>query len=245
MVWGFFSLSVIALLAGCGTKTWDYVALGDSYPAGSGVEKSYVDYFAEHIAEDLGVKVDVHNFAQSGISTTTLLNKLRTSSDLRDSIKSAEVITIFTGWNDLWSELEDFRREECGGEDNLDCIREEVARLKLDIEGIFDEILSLTSAQDTLIRVADYSILPIKSWQYRGVFDILREVCYEDWREHLIEAAEARGITVVYTYHVLNGPNGDQPMDESITQEDGIHVNDEGHRLIARLHREAGYEYAP
>jgi hypothetical protein len=34
-------------------------------------------------------------------------------------------------------------------------------------------------------------------------------------------------------------------MDESITQEDGIHVNDEGHRLIARLHREAGYEYAP
>ncbi len=247
MVIGLCGLTVMvsALTAGCGPKTWDYVALGDSYPSGHGVEKSYVDYYAEFIEQDLEVQVEVHNFSRSSQSATLLLDQLRNKPEIREAIREAEVITIYTGWNDLFRQLEFYKREECGGEDNLDCIREEVVALNADLEAILDEILSLTSAQDTLIRIAESNIPVMNSWLYKGWFEILRGPCYEDWRVPLIEAAEARGITVVYTYHVLNGPDGDLPMDESITQSDGIHPNEEGHKLIARLHREVGYEYGP
>jgi len=227
-------------------NTWDYVALGDSYPAGFGVEKSYVDYYAEFIEQDLGVQVEIHNFSVSGQSATTLLYKLRKDDELREAIKEAEVITIYTGWNDLFSELDQYGKGICGGEDNLDCIREEVAGLKTDIDAILDEILSLTSTQDTLIRIADTDIPVANSWIYKGWFDILKGPAYDDWREHLIRAAEQRGITVIYSYHALNGPNGDQPVDDSLTREgDVIHLNEEGHKLIAKLHREAGYEFVP
>ena len=247
MVIAFCGLSVLvsALTAGCGPKTWDYVALGDSWPAGYGVEKSYVDYYAEFIEQDLGVQVEVHNFSVSGQSATLLLGQLRNNVEIREAIQAAEVITIYTGWNDLFRQLELYRREECGGEDNLDCIRERVVTLNANIDGILDEILSLTSTQDTLIRIAENGIPLMNSWLDKGWFEILRGPCYEDWSEHLIAAAEARGITVVYTYHVLNGPDGDQPMDESIMQSDAIHPNDEGHKLLARLHRDVGYEYGP
>ena len=245
LVLSLLSVLLCALAAGCADKTWDYVALGDSYPAGLGVENSYVDYYAEFIAQDLGVEVEVHDFSRSGQSASALLKHLRDDQELREAIQKAEVITIYTGWNDLWNPLNAYHEEKCGGEDNLDCLREAVADLKTDIDAILDEILSLTSAQDTLIRIADTNIPLVKSWTYKGLFDTFQGLCYEDWREHLVEAAEERGITVVYTYHAMNGPNGDQPLDDSITQSDGIHVNEEGHRLIATLHREAGYEYSP
>ncbi|RLC70383.1 MAG: hypothetical protein DRI81_19175 [Chloroflexi bacterium] len=240
------ALSVLfgSLVVGCANKTWDYVALGDSTPAGYGVENSYVDYYAEFIEEDLGVQVEVRDFSRSGQSTSSLLNQLRANEDLRAALQDAEVITIWTGWNDLGEPLSQYRNETCGGEDNLECIREAVTALNANIDAILDEILSLTSPRDTLIRIADVGIPFVATWQYHGWFEMLQGPCYEVWRDHLIEAAEQRGITIVYTYHVLNGPNGDEKM-EGIYQSDGVHFNEEGHRLVARLHREVGYAYAP
>ena len=238
-----FMVGVIA--TGCSSKTWDYVALGDSYPHGHEVEYSYVDYYAEHIEQDLGVDVEVHNFARDGQTIGALREFVYEDEELRIAIKDAEVITIWTGWNDLWRPLEKYRRETCGGEDNLDCIRAEVAIMNSDFDAVLDEILSLTSTQDTLIRIADYGIPHVNSWKHKGWFDTLVGPCYETWRDHLVEAAEKRGITVVYTYHVLNGPTGDLPMDESITLDDRVHLNEEGHRLVAQLHREVGYDFAP
>jgi lysophospholipase L1-like esterase len=236
-------VTLSGLVAGCSTSTWDYVALGDSTPDGYGVSHSYVDYFAEFIEEDLGVQVEVHNFSRSGESTSTLLNRLRTNEDLHEALLEAEVVTIWTGWNDLGEPLAQYRSETCGGEDNLDCIREAVAALNTNIDAILDEILSLTSPQETLVRIADVGIPFVASWQNFGWFETLQRPCYEVWREYLIEAAEQRGITVVYTYRVLNGPNGDEKMD-GIYLSDGVHFNEAGQRLVARLHREVGYEYA-
>jgi lysophospholipase L1-like esterase len=239
------SVAIGTLAVGCAGGTWDYVALGDSTPDGYGVSSSYVDYFAEFIEEDLGAEVEVHNFSQSGQSTSSLLSQLEDRGDLREAIREAEVITIWTGWNDLVAPLGQYRSDMCGGEDNLDCIREAVAELNANIDAILDQILSLTSPQDALIRIADVGIPFVNTWTYNGWFETLQGPCYEAWRDHLIEAAEKRGITVVNTYHILNGPNGDQAVDEGLMQRDGVHFNEEGHRLVARLHREAGYAYAP
>jgi lysophospholipase L1-like esterase len=244
----FLSLSslISTLTAGCTNKKWDYVALGDSYPAGFRVEKSYVDYFAEYIEQDLEVMVEVQNFSRNGQKATTLLDTLRNNQELRDAITEAEVITIYTGLNDIWLLQDDYSDGNCGGDDNLDCIREGIPKLNSVIDSILDEILSLTNPQDTLIRIADTNIPHGNSWKYKGWFDILKGPLFDDWREHLIEAAEARDIVVVYTHYALNGQNGDQPMDRSLTLEnDQTHLNEEGHKLIAELHREAGYQLAP
>jgi hypothetical protein len=155
------------------------------------------------------------------------------------------VITIWTGWNDLKEPLGQYRADECGGEDNLDCIREAVVELNANMDAILDEIMSMADPEDALIRIADVGIPFVNTWTYHGWFDTLKGPCYETWREHLVEAAEERGITVVYTYQVLNGPDGDRPMDDELTQSDGHHFNEEGHRLIARLHRDAGYAHGP
>jgi lysophospholipase L1-like esterase len=236
-------LSLAVAGAACTDRTWDYVALGDSTPAGYGVGESYVHFYAQAIEEDLDVRVEVHNFSRSGQTTSSLLSQLEANEELREAIRRAEVITIWTGWNDLGEPLGRYRANECGGEDNLDCIQEVVAELNAHIDAILDEILSLSDPQDALIRIADVGIPFVNTWTYNGWFDTLKGPCYEAWRDHLIEAAEARGITMVYTYYALNGPGGDRPVDPSLTQSDGVHFNEEGHRLIASLHREAGYTH--
>jgi lysophospholipase L1-like esterase len=244
--WRLVLLSALVggLVAGCGGKKWDYVALGDSTPDGYGVGYSYVDYYAEFIEEDMEVGVEIHNFSRSGETTSMMLERVRGDEDIRAAIRDAEVITIWTGWNDLKKPLSRFRDETCGGEDNLECIREAVEALNGNIDAALDEIVALTSPQRTLIRIGDVGIPFVAGWQHKGWFETLQGPCYEVWRDHLIEAAEERGITVVDIYHVLNGPNGDEKM-EGVYLSDGFHFNEEGHRLVAELHREAGYEYAP
>jgi len=231
-------------VAGCTGRRWDYVALGDSTPDGYGVERSYVDYYAEFIEVDLDTEIEVHNFSRSGQTAATLLKRIKSDEDLCAALREAEVITVWTGWNDLGRPLDEFRGGTCGGKDNLDCIREAVGRLNWNLDAVLDEIVSLASPQDTLIRIGDTGIPFVATWQHHGWFETLQGPCYEVWREHLIEAAEARGITVVYTYHVLNGPDGDEKMG-GIYLDDGVHFNDSGHRLVAELHRKAGYDYAP
>jgi lysophospholipase L1-like esterase len=64
------------------------------------------------------------------------------------------------------------------------------------------------------------------------------------WREYLIQAARKHSVHVVSTYEMLNGPNGDQEIPPEYMQSDGLHFNKEGHKLIADLHRNVGYEYS-
>lgn len=241
-----FAATMVCLTATgfASVKTWNYVALGDSTPAGFGVSgHTYVEYYAEFIEEDLGVKVQVRNFSRSGETTGSLLTRLRTSEKLRSALREAQVVTIWTGWNDLAHPMALFGDGTCGGEDNLACIRETVTTLNANVDAILNELLSLCNPEDTLIRIADVGIPFVDTWKHRGWFETLQGPCYEAWRDHLVEAAEKRGITVVYTYRVLNGPNGDEKL-EGIYQSDGIHFNAEGHQLVARLHREVGYAYA-
>jgi len=238
--------AMIFLCLGCMDRTWDYVALGDSYPAGYGAERSYVDYYAEYMEEDLGIRVKIHNYAQTGLTSSELLSQVRSNAELRENIRNAEVITIWVGWNDYRVSLTQFYTGTCGGEENLYCMRESVTRLNENIDALLDEILNLASPQDTLIRIADTGIPPIflSTWKQHGWFETLQEMCFEAWRDHLIAAADQRDVTVIYTYQILNGSGGDEKM-RGIYQSDGIHFNDKGQRLIADLHRQAGYEFAP
>ena len=58
------------------------------------------------------------------------------------------------------------------------------------------------------------------------------------------QAARKHSVHVVYTFKIINGPNGDQETPSKYMQPDGLHFNEKGHELIASLHREVGYQYS-
>jgi lysophospholipase L1-like esterase len=220
--------------------SWLYVALGDSLPAGYGAGSSYVDYYAEYIEADLGVKVTAHNWAEGGETTGSLLGKIRQNQGLREDIRKAQVITIWIGGNDIFW-------EDCikGDAVDMECIRTPVTRLEQNIDAILAQILSLTSTTRTLILIANIAIPNhvFDDWQTRGLFDELKGPAFEDWSNYMVQAATNQNISVVDSYRALNGPNGDQKLSEEYMQADGIHPNEIGHRFLADLHRQVGYEF--
>ena len=79
---GFALVFVLLLIgSGCGrsSSTFDYVALGDSIPAGTGESGgiSFVFDYARYIEHDTGATVMVHNLGTNGLTAPGLLGQLR------------------------------------------------------------------------------------------------------------------------------------------------------------------------
>ena len=234
-----------------GDTTWDLVALRDSTPAGYGVgaDNSYVQGYAEYIEQDLGVDVVVHNWATNSTRTVAeWAEQVRNNDELRDNLRNAEVITIWLGWHDVIPNIGVPRGGPCyprTQEVDVDCLAKVTTQMETAFEELLSEVASLASPTETLIRIADVGIPPVfvAGWKEDGTFDALQRHAYEVWREYIVQAAGRHGVYVVNTYEVLNGPNGDQEMSPDYVQSDGLHLNEQGHRLLADRHREVGYEY--
>jgi len=90
-------------------EMFTYVALGDSVPAGYGLpsplENSYPKLFSEMLKNDNNNVIDI-NLAESGITTEELLNKLMNFSDDELSLlKTADLLTLNIGGNNLLQPL--------------------------------------------------------------------------------------------------------------------------------------------
>ena len=72
-----------------------------------------------------------------------ILEGLRTDEKLQKAISEAEIVTIgvSTGAIDDII-LGDYGHEDCGGEDNMDCVREALLSFKANCDAIFEEVLS-------------------------------------------------------------------------------------------------------
>lgn len=215
------------------TPTWDYVALGHGIPGGVGVGgRSYVVYYAEHMEADLGVKVTLHRWTRGGQTSGGLLHALRNDEELRSDISEAEVVTFFTWPGPGY----------CAGVDREDCFEEPLPTFRANLDAIIAEILSLRSTSDTIIRTVDWFYPYVNENKERGVFEDCKR-CLEALNEQVVQAASEHNIPVARTYSVFNGPDGDEDArDKGYVQADGIHPSEAGHRLIADLHRELGYE---
>jgi lysophospholipase L1-like esterase len=234
-----------------GDTTWDLVALGDSTPTGHGVgvDNSYVQLYAEYIEEDFGVGVVVHNWATDSTRTVAeWAEEVRNNDELRGDLRNAEVITIWLGWHDVIPHIGVPRGGPCyprSREVDWDCLAEVTAPMEGAFKDRLSEIVSLASSSEALILIADVGIPPlfVASWKEDGTFDDLRQHAYKVWRAYIVQAASRHGVYVVNTYEVLNGVNGDQEMSPDYVQSDGLHLNAQGHRLLADRHRRVGYEY--
>ena len=239
------------LIAQRSNTIWDLVALGDSTPTGYGVgaDNSYVQVYAEYIEEDLGVDIVVHNWATNSIRTVAeWAEEVHNNDELRGDLRNAEVITIWLGWHDVIPNIGVPRDGPCyprSQEVDLDCLAEVTAPMEGAFEDLLSEIVSLASPSETLILIADVGIPPlfVARWKEDRTFNDQRQHANEVWREYIVQAASRHGVLVVNTYEVLNGLNGDQEMSPDYVQSDSLHLNEQGHRLLADRHRQVGYEY--
>ena len=237
------------LIAEHGDTSWDLVAIGDSTPTGYGVgaDNSYVQVYAGYIEDDLGVDVVVHTWAIN--STQAAIRSVLSNETLREDLRNAEVITIWLGWHDVIPSIGIGRGGPCykrADEVDVDCLGEVTKPMQEGFDKILSEIVSLASPDETLILIADVGIpgLFVERWKEDGTLDLLKRHTYEVWRDYIIQAASKHKVHVVGTYEVINGPNGDQTLPPEFSKLDGLHFSVEGHRLIADLHREVGYEYS-
>jgi lysophospholipase L1-like esterase len=235
-----------------GDTSWDLVALGDSKPTGYGVgvDHSYVQVYAGYIEEDLGVDVAVHNWATNNTRTVAdHVEAVRSNQELREDLRNAEVITIWLGWHDVIPSIGIGRGGPCykrADEVDVDCLAEVTNPMQKGFDKLLSEIVSLASPDETLILLADVAIpsLFIARWKEYGTLDLLKRHAYEVWRDYIIQAASKHKIHVVYTYEVVNGPKGDQEVPSEYMQSDGLHFNEQGHKLLADIHRKVGYQYS-
>ena len=112
-------------------------------------------------------------------------------------------------------------------------------QLNTDIELIIDEILTLCSPDETLILLANVGNPFLAGWKAVGIFDDIKEPLVDAWIYHIEQIAVEKDIVLVDVYTVFNGPDGNDPVPDEFIMD--IHFNQEGHRLVADLHRAVGY----
>lgn len=223
---------------------WDYVALGDSNPAGHGATKSYVDMFAEYIAADLGVEVRLQNLAFDGATSAEISIGLKTDRDLQQAIREAEIVTIDVGANDWAPAAEAFPANTCGGADNQDCLRRLIEADRHTFQGILDNLTELQADNPTrLVRVVDLYLSNCDFPHFYGNADLHNAIkpYLDEFNAIIEETTVAHGGKVVPLYQALSGPDGStNPVD--YLQRDQCHLNTKGHQKVADLLRELGYE---
>ena len=208
---------------------WLYVALGDSEAICCGM-RSYPQYYAEFIEQDLNIEVNLVNLATDGLTSGGLLRRLGREY-CRNAISKARVVTFVITMNDLLL---------CPQVDR-ECAEETLVTAMANYTAIIEEILSLTSTRDTIIRTQTYDNPFVNRWKEQGVFEERKMI--DRWNQRIVEIATQYGIPVARVYQDFNGPNGDQdPGDKGYVSTDGLHNNDAGVRRIAELLRELGYE---
>jgi lysophospholipase L1-like esterase len=202
--------------------TWDYVALGDSLAAGVGARRGYVARYAEHLRSDTGARLRAINLGQSGQTSSQLLHALRNDPAMREALRGAEVVTLNIGLNDLGQAGSSYESGTCGGPQNQACLREAVKRLERNWDAIIEEISSLRSTDQTIIRTAGLGYTP----RTRGV---LGRYLHEVTRDIASTAAESG---IPYAEVRLGGEG---------MSADGLHPNDKGYGVIADRLSDLGY----
>lgn len=233
--------SLLFSLSACGPReTWDYVTLGDSLQAASTISEEY----AKYIEKDQRVEIVFHQYAERGTPPSYMLMKLQLNPEIRAAIADAEVITF--NFSPGWSNNPDdkYLKDECGGTDNQECLREAVVKAKSDWTAIAGEITALKGGDPVLIRM-----FSVGDWPYDGYYNdtmtaeqkaVLLKYYFEV-REYVEQDALARGIQVVRIFPEPYYDNELPPVD--YFQSDGLHLSEKGSQIVGEMLRDLGYEF--
>ncbi|GGI09796.1 SGNH/GDSL hydrolase family protein [Egicoccus halophilus] len=212
--------------------TIDYVALGDSLATGAGATTSYVEEYAELVRDDTGADVEVTNFAVDGWTSQDLLSSLQDDDGVQAALADADLVTLDIGGNDLLRVLPTYLSGNCGGEDELACLRDAAERFAERFDDILDEVAALVG-DDTDVRTLDLYVPFAGDPRVGEHLDRLRPTL-DEVNETILRAADARGVTVAEVHDAFHGEDGlTDPVDEGLISVDGLHPSNDGHQLIA------------
>jgi hypothetical protein len=137
---------------------------------------------------------------------------------MREAVKTADIIVISTGGNDLEPAFDRSAAGACGGTDQLDCFREVAEVWRNSFDGMLSEITALRAGKPTAIRVvtnsneflADPGLIELFGPEFGLAGGAAVTAMHHDV---LCEVAARYVATCVDLRPVLNGPNLDQPQD--------------------------------
>lgn len=224
-----------------------YVALGDSLAAGSGAEQGYVERYAAALVAGTDAEVTVANLGVPGWTSDDLLAALRTDPAFQEAVQGADVVTWDIGGNDALITRARYRLGLCGGPDNQACLRSGLERFRRNWDAILAELLRLRPEGAVLLTMDLYNPFAAQdrradSWPNDGGATDLEVFApyLEAMNRHIQTTAEAAGVRAVRLSRAFNGDgDGGAPATDRYLAPDGIHPNDAGHAVIARLLAEA------
>jgi hypothetical protein len=179
-----------------------------------------MNMYADLISESFGHAVEVTNFMGSHepgrppntpMQDATLLTSLRFNPVMRDAVRSADIILIETGGNQLE------RIFECTGDLLVECIRAMGRQWDANFASILDEIDLLRAGEPTAVRLLSnpnpFITFPEMIPEGLGDDFALTDgaLIWELLNEANCDAADAHGAQCVDVRPIVNGPSMDQP----------------------------------
>lgn len=249
LVW----ILLVLTLAGCQGKglpqgegaVWNLVVIGDSSLWGVG------EAYAARIEADLGVSVEVDDFASGSASAGKVLDVLQggeTASflyeKLPEAVAEAEVVIMFLNPFDSINPHKPLNFEACFFSIGppAACELTGMEQWIADLNAIWGEIIRLRDGKATILRATDLYNPLVSYWNEAGIFDDCT-ACWETMSSAARQAAEPYNIPLLSQLDVLNGPNHDEdPRAKGYILEDGEHLSDLGIQQIAEALAAMGYE---
>lgn len=252
--WMSTTVIIALLLAGCGNSNnrqmpegegavWNLVVIGDSSMWGHG------EAIAAQIEADLGVTVELEDFALPSLRASSVLEVLQTgkSSNARlealpDAVKEAEMVVMFVN---PWGSDNPAHPLDLYGCFNISppkaCEVEAFSQYTDNLKAIWKEIITLRNKKPTILRATDIYNPLVDDWERNQIFDACN-ICWENMSGANRQAAEAYDIPFLSRYDAYNGADHKtNPKLEGYIREDGEHPSEQGAQLVARLLSEMGY----
>jgi lysophospholipase L1-like esterase len=246
-----FLVTLVATPKEAGAQNVLYTALGDSIGFGlfAPIGDGYVPTYARRVAADTGANVTYVNTCIPGWTSSDLLSAIRGNFLLRVSIATSSVVTVNIGGNDLLGARGSYGDRTCGGADNQDCLRATVATFRANWNAILNEVLSLRSTRNTIIRTQDIYNPYVNEDRARDTWPNdqgndfqVSKVYLDQINNHIAMTSTGRNIPYARVYQAFNGPGGNLDAgDRGFIAFDGLHPNGRGHQLIADLLGNLGY----
>lgn len=231
------------------------VALGDSLPGGLGCAspcRTYVAQFADLVTASLDLAISATNLATNdGLTSGSLLARVREDQGHRDAIAGADIITLQVGLND-W-------QGACMFDGLETCLSAGADTAVANVDAILDEIVALRAGRPTALRVVT-SFDPYVGtaaatdwWGFgeadRASFEAMFGQDLSELNAGLCAAATDHGGSCIDTRTLINGPAWDrealpEPAAGALVRggDDRLHLTDAGHALVAEAILAAGFD---
>jgi lysophospholipase L1-like esterase len=239
------------------------VVVGDSIPFGGHFCPgctAFVDTYAKAVQQRSGQQVNVENRSRDdGAGVLQIVEQVTSDAALQGDLAQADIVILSVGANNA---LPDSGNPPPGGfpagcdavapgiadpiighivATTSHCNEATAAAWAKDYDTIFTKMSELRAGKPTVfiaLNAYDANIdnPDIKAAMDAATFAATEKVivdAYDKWNTMLCKEASANGFVCVDVYHLINGPDGAQPLGDRAI--DGTHPSQKGNDMIAAL----------